>query len=67
MDTSRLIMAIITVLVTLVLFGLAVWGLFTSIWGMAITCGMLSAGFGYFCYNDYLFLSGKKPDNTKTK
>lgn len=57
----RIVLAIATLLTTLFLTGLFVYALFIAQWGLAITCLLLSLGFGYFDYMDYKFFFVKKP------
>jgi hypothetical protein len=56
----RIVLAIATLLTTLFLLGLGVYGLVTGSIGLAITCLFMGAGFGYFDYIDYRFFFMKK-------
>ena len=64
MNTVKILkvaLAVATVLTTLGTLTITVWGVVAAQWGLAATCLLLTAGFGYFSYRDYKLFFGPKP------
>lgn len=62
MNSTRAILAVITLLFTLSMLGLTIWLATFPYWGGVVVAAMITLGFSVFCYHDYLFFFGKKKD-----
>lgn len=60
MDKVRVLFAVVTLLLTLAMFGIVVWGFMIPHWGMVLVGLLLTVGFSFFCYHDYMFFFGNK-------
>ncbi len=64
--TIKTILAIATLLTTLAMLGLTIFGLTIPHWGLAISCFALTIMFGLFVRNDYYYFFQKKDEPAKT-
>jgi heme A synthase len=63
--TLKIIIAIATLLTTLAMLGVTIYGLTIPHWGLVISCFALTILLGFFVRNDYYYFFQKKDDSTK--
>ncbi len=62
----RIVLSIATLLTSLFMLGLSIYGLVVQQWILTVVCLFLTAGFGYFNYIDYKFFFTPKPTPVQT-
>jgi len=64
MDIARVLVAVVTLLLTLGMLGLTVFAFTIPHFGMAAVCFLIAIGFGVFVVHDYKHFFGAKKDET---
>lgn len=60
--TFRIITAIVSLIIVVVMLGLSIVAITIPSMGMLITCLMMAVMGSAMCYQDYQYFFGKKPD-----
>lgn len=63
MNTFRLFIAVVMLLLTLAFLALTFWALTVPYWGLAAVSFMMTVGFSIFCYHDYMYFKNIKNEN----